>query len=146
MQDDYLLSGTLADNISFFASRPDQQRIEAAARFARIDADIMRMPMGYHTLVNDMGTALSSGQRQRILLARALYRGPDVLVLDEGTANLDERTEGMIARGIAGLAMTRVAISHRPALVTCADVVLHVERGKVERVDHPTRAHIRAAS
>ena len=146
MQDDYLLSGTLADNISFFASRPDQQRIEAAARFARIDADIMRMPMAYHTLVSDMGTALSSGQRQRILLARALYRQPDVLVLDEGTANLDEPTEGMIARGIAGLEMTRVAISHRPALVTCSDLVLHVEGGKVERVEHPMRAQMRVAS
>jgi ATP-binding cassette subfamily B protein RaxB len=146
MQDDYQLSGTLADNISFFAPQPDQQRIEAAARFARIHEDIVKMPMAYHSLISDMGAALSSGQRQRILLARALYRQPDVLVLDEGTANLDEHTEGMIARGIAGLPMTRVAISHRPALVTCADIVLHVEGGKVVRVEKPLRPAIRAAS
>lgn len=146
MQDDYLLSGTLADNISFFAPQPDQQKIEAAARFARIHDDIVKMPMAYHSLISDMGAALSSGQRQRILLARALYRQPDVLVLDEGTANLDERTEGMIARGIASLPMTRIAISHRPALVACADIVLHVEGGKIVRVEHPQRAHIRAAS
>jgi ATP-binding cassette subfamily B protein RaxB len=146
MQDDYLLSGTLADNISFFAPQPDQQKIEAAARFARIHDDIVKMPMAYHSLISDMGAALSSGQRQRILLARALYRQPDVLVLDEGTANLDERTEGMIARGIASLPMTRIAISHRPALVACADIVLHVEGGKIVRVEHPQRARIRAAS
>jgi ATP-binding cassette subfamily B protein RaxB len=146
MQDDYLLSGTLADNISFFAPEPDQQKIEAAARFARIHDDIVKMPMAYHSLISDMGAALSSGQRQRILLARALYRQPDVLVLDEGTANLDERTEGMIARGIASLPMTRIAISHRPALVACADIVLHVEGGKIVRVEHPQRARIRAAS
>ena len=146
MQDDYLLSGTLGDNVSFFAAQPDQQRIEAAARFARIHDDIVKMPMAYHSLISDMGAALSSGQRQRILLARALYRGPDVLGLDEGTANLDEHTEGMIARGIAGLPMTRIAISHRPALVKCADIVLHVEGGKIVRIEHPFRSHIRAAS
>ncbi|MEO6153193.1 MAG: peptidase domain-containing ABC transporter [Croceibacterium sp.] len=72
MQDDYLLSGTLADNIAFFSARPDQGRVEAAARFARIHDDIVKMPMAYHSLISDMGAALSSGQRQRILLARAV--------------------------------------------------------------------------
>ncbi|HYD24559.1 MAG TPA: peptidase domain-containing ABC transporter [Croceibacterium sp.] len=136
MQDDYLLSGTLADNVSFFHPQPDQRQVEAAARFARIHDDIVRMPMAYHSLISDMGAALSSGQRQRILLARAMYRDPDVLVLDEGTANLDEHTESLIARGIAAMPITRIAISHRPALVAYADVVLHVEGGKVERVEH----------
>jgi ATP-binding cassette subfamily B protein RaxB len=145
MQDDYLLSGTLADNISFFAPQQDQKLIEAAARFACIHDDIVRMPMAYHSLISDMGAALSSGQRQRILLARALYRRPDALVLDEGTANLDEKTEGTIARGIAGLEMTRIAISHRPALVACADIVLHVEGGKVVPVRHPLHSPVRAA-
>ncbi|MEO6153194.1 MAG: hypothetical protein ABIT09_09985 [Croceibacterium sp.] len=69
-----------------------------------------------------------------------------MLVLDEGTANLDEHTEGMIARGIAGLTMTRIAISHRPALVACADIVLHVEGGNVERIEKAFRTPIRAAS
>ncbi len=132
MQDDYLLSGTLADNICFFHPQPDQKRIEASARFAMIHQDIAKMPMAYHSLVSDMGSALSSGQRQRILLARALHRDPDVLFLDEGTANLDEKTEEIIARRIADLKMTRIAISHRPALVSYADIVLHVENGKVE--------------
>lgn len=139
LQDDYLLSGTLADNISFFHPQPDELAIEAAAKFARVHDDIAKMPMAYHSLVTDMGAALSSGQRQRILLARAIYRDPDVLLLDEGTANLDEKTESQIALVIAGMPITRIAISHRPALVDLADIVLHVEGGKVERIDKQQR-------
>lgn len=135
MQDDYLLSGTLADNISFFHPQPDDGLIERVSRIAQVHDDIQRMPMAYHSLVSDMGAALSSGQRQRILLARALYRKPDILVLDEGTANLDEATENRIAEWIARWPATRVAISHRPALVRLADCVLHVEGGKVHPVE-----------
>lgn len=134
MQDDYLLSGTLADNISFFDPQPDQRSIEGSAKFARIHEDIAKMPMGYHSLISDMGAALSSGQRQRMLLARAIYRDPDILFLDEGTANLDVKTEDIIARSIAALPVTRVVIAHRPALVELADVVLHVDGGKVTRL------------
>lgn len=135
MQDDYLLSGTLGDNISFFDSHPDQKRIETCARLARIHDDIQKMPMGYHSLVSDMGVALSSGQRQRILLARALYRDPDALFLDEGTSHLDEENEARIVEMIAVLSITRVVISHRPALIERADIVLRFENGKVVRED-----------
>ena len=136
MQDDYLLSGTLADNISFFDPQPDQNKIEEAAKFARIHGDITAMPMAYHSLVSDMGAALSSGQRQRILLARAMYRDPDVLFLDEGTANLDARTESEIADAIAALPITRIVIAHRPALIRRADIVLRVSDGRIERMVH----------
>jgi ATP-binding cassette subfamily B protein RaxB len=133
MQDDYLLSGTLADNISFFDPHPDQRLIESASRLAWVHNEIMNMPMGYHSLISDMGSALSSGQRQRILLARALYRDPDALFLDEGTANLDPATEAHIARMISSLQITRVVIAHRPALIELADIVLEVrDRGVVE--------------
>ena len=135
MQDDYLLTGTLADNISFFAPQPNMTSIEGAARFALIHDDIAKMPMAYHSLVSDMGVALSSGQRQRILLARALYRDPDVLFLDEGTANLDEATENAITRRLAAMPFTRIAISHRPALVRAAQIVLNVEGGKVTQTN-----------
>ncbi len=139
LQDDYLLTGTLADNICFFHPQPDQQAIESATRLARVHDDIARMPMAYQTLVSDMGAALSSGQRQRILLARALYRDPDVLLLDEGTANLDEKTESYVALAIAAMPITRIAISHRPALVDLADIVLQVEGGQVRQIAKPSR-------
>ena len=134
MQDDHLLTGTLSDNISFFDARPDQRLIEHAARLARIHDDIIRMPMGYHSLVSDMGAALSAGQRQRILLARALYRDPDVLFLDEGTANLDPTTETQIVNMIARLPITRVVIAHRPALIERADIVLLLDQGRISEV------------
>jgi ATP-binding cassette subfamily B protein RaxB len=143
MQDDYLLSGTIGDNISFFAPQPDMATIEGAARFALIHDDIAKMPMAYHSLVSDMGVALSSGQRQRILLARALYRDPDVLFLDEGTANLDAATEAEITRRLSAMPFTRIAISHRPALVEAAQIVLHVEGGKVTQTNRLAAAPLK---
>ena len=88
------------------------------------------MPMQYLSLVGDMGSTLSGGQRQRVLLARALYRRPKILVLDEGTANLDERTEELIADLIAELPITRIVVAHRPALIRRATCVYSVEGGK----------------
>jgi ATP-binding cassette, subfamily B, bacterial CvaB/MchF/RaxB len=134
MQDDHLLTGTLADNIAFFDPFPDDRVIEHACRLAHIHGDIIRMPMAYHSLISDMGAALSAGQRQRILLARALYRDPDALFLDEGTANLDAATEQRIASMVAGLRVTRVVIAHRPALVERADIVLQLDKGKLVEV------------
>src|SRR5665213_2941117 len=91
------------------------------------------MPMSYHSLVGDMGSALSGGQRQRIMLARALYRDPDALFLDEGTANLDEDNERAIADMVARLPITRIVIAHRPALVDRADEVYRFEGGRLVR-------------
>jgi ATP-binding cassette, subfamily B, bacterial CvaB/MchF/RaxB len=140
MQDDHLLTGTLADNIAFFDPHLDQANVEQAARMARIHDDIMRMPMAYQSLIGDMGSALSAGQRQRIMLARALYRDPDALFLDEGTANLDDENEAAIARMIAGLPVTRIVIAHRPALIARADVVFRLEGGKIVRLDRQRNA------
>ena len=131
LQDDYLLTGTLSDNIAFFDPSLDQERIELAAKAARIHDDIMKMPMAYQSLIGDMGAALSAGQRQRILLARALYRDPDALFLDEGTANLDEENEAAIGDLIASLPVTRIIIAHRPALVQRADIVYRLDGGKL---------------
>jgi ATP-binding cassette subfamily B protein RaxB len=130
-QDDRLMSGTLADNIAFFDPDLDMARVEAAARAAHVHDDIQRMPMAYLSLVGDMGSTLSGGQRQRVLLARALYRRPQVLFLDEGTANLDEATEEILADLVAGLAITRIVVAHRPALVRRANKVLQVDRGRL---------------
>jgi ATP-binding cassette subfamily B protein RaxB len=142
LQDDVLLTGTLADNIAFFDPKLDQERVELAATLARIHDDIMRMPMAYQSLIGDMGAALSGGQRQRIMLARALYRDPDALFLDEGTANLDEENEREIADMIVRLPITRIVISHRPALIERADTVYRLENGRLVRAERPARARM----
>lgn len=130
-QDDQLLSGTIADNIALFDPELDMSRVEGAARQARIHDDIMRMPMRYLSLIGDMGSSLSGGQRQRVLLARAIYREPKVLILDEGTANLDPVTEAEIADLLCHMSITRIAVAHRPALIEKADKVLEIRNGNL---------------
>ena len=130
-QDDRLLSGSVADNIAFFDPDLDMQRVQAAAAAAQVHAEIVAKPMQYLSLIGDMGSSLSGGQRQRILLARALYRQPSVLVLDEGTANLDVATEEAIAELIAALPITRIVVAHRPALVRRAGRVIEVAAARV---------------
>lgn len=128
-QDDQLFSGSIAENICFFDQQADFSRIREAALAAAIDADIMAMPQQYAMLVGDMGAALSAGQRQRVLLARALYRRPRILILDEGTANLDLANELSIGEVIRNLDITRVVVAHRPALIDIADRTVNVSRG-----------------
>lgn len=128
-QDDRLLSGTIADNIAFFDPDLNMARVQDAAIAAMIHDDISRMPMQYLSLVGDMGSALSGGQKQRVLLARALYRDPRILLLDEGTANLDVETEELIGELIAALPITRIVIAHRPALLRRADRVVMLQGG-----------------
>jgi ATP-binding cassette subfamily B protein RaxB len=134
MQDDQLLTGSIADNISFFDPNVDIDRIVSCAQKARLDTDIEANPMGYNSLVGDMGTSLSGGQRQRLLLARALYRKPQILFLDEGTANLDEQTEQEIVPILGGMTNTRIFIAHRPALIQAADRVFLVADGDVKEL------------
>ncbi|MBS0453567.1 MAG: peptidase domain-containing ABC transporter [Proteobacteria bacterium] len=120
MQDDRLFAGSLADNICFFDSAPDQQYIEECAKVASIHADILKMPMGYNTLVGDMGTALSGGQKQRIMLARALYKRPSVMFLDEATSHLDTGLESDISTAVSSLRLTRIVIAHRPETIAAS--------------------------
>ncbi|MEJ0099114.1 MAG: peptidase domain-containing ABC transporter [Pseudomonadota bacterium] len=133
MQDDQLFAGSLAENISFFDAAHDAQRVEAAARTAAVHEEIITMPMGYESLVGDMGSALSGGQKQRILLARALYRRPRLLFLDEATSHLDVRAERLVSEAIAGLALTRVIVAHRPETIASCDRVLLLQQGGVAR-------------
>ena len=133
MQDDELFAGSIADNISLFDSEFDEDRIQAAARLASIHDEIMMMPMGYHSLIGDMGSALSGGQKQRVILARALYRNPLVLFLDEATSHLDVHREHLVSDAIRQLDMTRIIVAHRPETINSADRVLVMEGGKVVR-------------
>jgi ATP-binding cassette subfamily B protein RaxB len=130
-QDDRLLSGTIADNIGFFDPDLNMEGVIAAAMAARVHDEIMRMPMQYLSLIGDMGSALSGGQRQRVLLARALYRRPSILVLDEGTANLDVQTEELIGELLSSMPITRIVVAHRPALLTRANRVVYLREGRI---------------
>ena len=124
-----LLSGTIAENIALFDPQIDMGQIENAARFAKIYDEIHAMPMRFRSLIGDMGSVLSGGQRQRVMLARAIYRNPSVLMLDEGTANLDVDAEEAIAESIRALPVTRIVIAHRPALLDLADRIVEVRDG-----------------
>jgi len=126
MQDDKLLSGTIADNISFFDPEMDMKKVVEAAKKAQIHDEIAAIPMNYTSMVGDMGSILSGGQKQRVLLARALYHDPKVLFLDEGTANLDTKTEKTIVEIIAKMPITRVIVAHRPAFIKASDRVLTI--------------------
>jgi ATP-binding cassette subfamily B protein RaxB len=142
LQDDVLFAGSIADNISFFESGADQAWIEECARLASIHEDITLMPMGYNTLVGDMGTVLSGGQKQRVLLARALYKRPRILFLDEATSHLDLDREQAVNAAIQSLNITRVIVAHRPETIASADRVIALDSGRVQESDPPRRAKV----
>jgi ATP-binding cassette, subfamily B, bacterial CvaB/MchF/RaxB len=131
MQDDQLFAGSLADNISFFADNQDLARVEQCARLAAIHEDIAKMPMGYSTLIGDMGTVLSGGQKQRVLIARALYRNPGILLLDEATSHLDVEREKAVNTAIRATEVTRIIVAHRPETIQSTDRYIVLDKGKV---------------
>jgi ATP-binding cassette subfamily B protein RaxB len=131
MQDDQLFAGSIADNICFFSDRPDQERIEASTRLAAVHDDIAAMPMGYGTLIGDMGTVLSGGQKQRVLIARALYRRPGILLLDEATSHLDIEREKAVNDALRGTHMTRIVIAHRPETIRASGRIVTLVNGEI---------------
>lgn len=131
MQDDQLLTGSIEENISFFDTQIDRKRVIACAKIASIHDDIEAMPMGYNSFIGEMGGSLSGGQIQRVLLARALYHQPKILLLDEATAHLDVELERAINEGIRKLSCTRILIAHRPETIASADRVMVLVNGKM---------------
>lgn len=131
MQDDTLFAGSIADNISFFDPSPNKKQIEACAVLASVYTEIMSMPMAFNTLVGDMRTGLSGGQKQRILLARALYKTPKLLVLDEATSHLDVWNEKAVNAAIQKIQLTRIIVAHRPETIAMAERVVELQQGRI---------------
>lgn len=128
MQDDALLSGSILDNISFFDENLDVEHVYEVAKLSFIHEIIKRLPMGYETRVGEMGSMLSGGQKQRILLARALYRKPKILFLDEATSHLDGENEKNINTSLQALNITQVIIAHRKETINMADRIIDLEK------------------
>lgn len=138
MQDDQLFAGSILDNICFFDADFDMNSVEEAAKIAQVHTDIVAMPMGYNSLVGDMGSALSGGQIQRLLLARALYKRPAILLLDEATSHLDIYREKAINDAIRQMNITRIIIAHRPETIMSADRIFVVANRQINEVDKAT--------
>ncbi len=131
MQDDQLFAGSIADNITFFNEKPDVERVIDCAKLAAVHEDIIKMPMGFGTLIGDMGTVLSGGQKQRVLLARALYRSPGVLLLDEATSHLDVERERAVNDALRDSQLTRIVVAHRPETIRASDRVITLMEGSI---------------
>jgi len=126
LQDDKLFAGSVADNICSFDLDKDEARIIEAAHACNIYSEIMNMPMGFETLVSALGSSLSGGQIQRLLIARALYRQPSILFMDEATSHLDPDNEALINQSIRALKITRIFIAHRQSSIASADRVIRI--------------------
>jgi len=145
MQEDQLFAGSISDNIAFGDDCLDDVRVREAATLAAVHGDIAAMPMGYNSLIGDMGTTLSGGQRQRVMLARALYRKPRLLFLDEATSHLDIERERLVNEAVGCLDLTRVIIAHRPETIASADRVLVMGAGAIVAEQRPAAGRAQGA-
>lgn len=128
LQDDKFFSGSILENIVSFESDYDLEFAIECAKIANIHDEIMAMPMNYETLLGELGNSLSGGQKQRLFIARALYKKPRVLFMDEATSHLDENNEKLINEAISKLNMTRIIIAHRQSMIMSGDRVIGLER------------------
>jgi len=131
LQDDELLSGTIAENVAFFDPHIDLAHVKKCLSDVGLLDEVMSMPMRTETYIGDMGGSLSGGQKQRLLLARALYRRPKVLLLDEATSHLDLENERIVNEALQRLSITRIVVAHRPDTIASADRAILIENGTV---------------
>jgi ATP-binding cassette subfamily B protein RaxB len=129
LQNDDLLPGSILDNVAFFDDEIDIGRVWDCLNRAAVADEVRRLPMAEHTYVGDLGSALSGGQKQRILLARALYKQPRIMVLDEATAHLDVDRERRVNDYLRDMQVTRLVVAHRPETIAAADRVVLLQNG-----------------
>src|SRR5690606_21665516 len=146
-QEIHLFSGNVVDNIAVGDMSPDMNRIMALCKSLGLTTFIETLPAGFNTYIGENGTQLSGGQRQRIAIARALYRRPEVLVLDEATSSLDSISENHIQCVIQDFnkeGKTVVLIAHRLSTVMNADKIVVLDRGSVvEEGDHSSLMNVK---
>ena len=131
MQDDKLFAGSIKQNISGFVDEIDEAWMQECAQMSFIHQVIMALPMGYETLIGELGEGLSGGQKQRLFIARALYKKPGLLFMDEATSALDVESEERVNEAVKQLAITRVIISHRESTLATADRIIVLEDSHV---------------
>lgn len=140
LQDGFIFSGTIADNIAIGESDPDLQKLLLACKIACIDEFIMQLPLKYKTKIGNIGVGLSGGQKQRILIARAVYKNPDFIFLDEATSSLDSNNERQIMLNLNRFFVGRtvIIIAHRLSTVRNADQILVLDAGELIEIGHHT--------
>jgi subfamily B ATP-binding cassette protein MsbA len=132
-QETFLFNDTVASNIAYGQEKPDQKRVEEAARAAHAHEFIEEMPQGYRTVIGDRGVKLSGGQRQRLAIARALYRNTPILILDEATSHLDTESEMLVQKALGNLMTGRtvIVIAHRISTIRRADRIVVMDQGRI---------------
>jgi ATP-binding cassette subfamily B protein len=133
LQDTWLFGGTIRENIAYGKPSATEEQIRTAAKAAYVDRFVHSLPMGYDTVLDNEGGAVSAGEKQLLTIARAFLADPTILILDEATSSVDTRTEVLIQRAMVALRSQRTSfvIAHRLSTIRDADIILVMEDGRI---------------
>jgi len=133
LQDTWLFGGTIRDNIAYGNPNATEEQIRAAAKATYVDRFVHSLPLGYDTILDNEGGAVSAGEKQLLTIARAFLADPSILILDEATSSVDTRTEVLIQRAMVALRQQRTSfvIAHRLSTIRDADIILVMEQGRI---------------